>query len=167
MEQESGRVTAVTLVNGDSVMQVGAFAAPRNEGIWDEVRGEITSAITKAGGTVDVNEGEFGPELRATVRGQDDKGRATSQVIRFIGVDGPRWFVRGLLSGPAIDDAAAAEPLFATFRAMVVVRGTAPMAPHEPLPLSIPQEPEEGAEGEAGRPDLNPFRRGPEITEIR
>src|SRR5689334_8015433 len=35
---ESGQVVAATLVDGDSLMQLGAFAAPKTSGIWADVR---------------------------------------------------------------------------------------------------------------------------------
>lgn len=167
VDEESGEVQGVTFVAGESAMQVGVFAAPRSEGIWEEVRTEIASQITAGGGTVDHREGPFGPELRATVRGTDDKGRSVSQALRFVGADGPRWFVRGLLSGPGVSNDDAAAPLFEAFRTLVVVRGSDPRAPHEPLPIHLPVEAIEDETPEAAGHDLNPFRRGPEITEIR
>jgi hypothetical protein len=48
------------------------------------------------------------------------------------------------------------------------------MAPREVLPLRLPQavadeaaQTAESADAEQSRPTLDPFRRGPEITEIR
>jgi hypothetical protein len=58
------------------------------------------------------------------------------------------------------------------FQQIVVVRGDAPMPPRELLELTLPAEAqqamaeEQGEEGE-DRPPLNPFERGPEITEVR
>jgi hypothetical protein len=51
------------------------------------------------------------------------------------------------------------------------VRGSDPMAPRELLPLSLPRDaatatPEQPAPEEEG-PSLDPFERGPEITEVR
>src|SRR6185503_6696543 len=40
-----GRIQQVVLVHGDSALQLGVFAAPRSEGIWDEVRGEIRKQL--------------------------------------------------------------------------------------------------------------------------
>ena len=40
---------AVTVVTGDSAMQLMAFAAPRTEGIWDDVRGEIRNNLAGNG----------------------------------------------------------------------------------------------------------------------
>jgi hypothetical protein len=60
-------------------------------------------------------------------------------------------------------------------RQTVVVRGDAAMAPRELLPLRLPQDLTDAIEAqdaEAEGPqrsadDLNPFERGPEITEVR
>ena len=88
------------------------------------------------------------------------------QPARFLGADGPRWFVRGLLSGPAATDAALARDFEAAFRAVIVVRGKDAMAPRDPLPLRLPTEAVVTHEEEAHEDGLNPFERGPEITEI-
>src|SRR5688572_20320131 len=59
---------------------------------------------------------------------------------RFLGVDGPRWFLRGMISGPAAEDAEAAQQLEAAFRQIVVARGTEPMPVREQLPLTLPAQ---------------------------
>ena len=58
------RVIAATVVLADSAVQLQPFAAPRHQGIWDEVRGELAATVTKQGGTVDESIGPFGPELK-------------------------------------------------------------------------------------------------------
>ncbi len=164
------QVVAVTFVHGDSTAQVNAFAAPRTEGIWAEVRAEIAEALNGGGGHADEAEGPLGPELRAVVP-QEVPGQGVVQApARFLGVDGPRWFLRALLTGPAATDDAAAEPLMAMVRETVVVRGPDPMPAREPLPLTLP--PEAGVEQpvvetEPERPTLQLPHRGPEITEVR
>ena len=45
----AGDVVAVTLVLDDGALQLQPFAAPRSEGIWDEVRAEIRAGITQRG----------------------------------------------------------------------------------------------------------------------
>ena len=93
---EAQQVIAVTLAAPDGSMQLGVFAAPRNEGIWDEVRAEIaTSLREQKGAPKERTDGTFGVELTGTLAG--DGGRVP---VRFIGVDGPRWFLRAML-GPA------------------------------------------------------------------
>ena len=43
----------MTLVLGDGSLQLQAFAAPRTDGIWDEIRDEIRAVITRQGGIAD------------------------------------------------------------------------------------------------------------------
>ena len=96
------------------------------------------------------------------------------RLVRFVGVDGPRWFVRGLFSGPAADGGDQAELLEAVFRDVVVVRGEHPVPPREILELQVPPEAQQAFEEQAAaeeenrfRGGLNPFERGPEFTETR
>jgi hypothetical protein len=172
-EENGEHVVGVTVLIADSAVQVQAFAAPRSEGIWDEVREEIASGITQQGGTADEADGSFGRELLARVPNPTPEGRTEFRPARFIGVDGPRWFLRAVFTGPAIDPEHA-EPLERLVRSLVVVRGQDAMAPRELLPLKLPAMPgdevaTETADDEAAThvDDLNPFERGPEITEIR
>ncbi|HEY4314566.1 MAG TPA: DUF3710 domain-containing protein [Actinomycetes bacterium] len=170
-DQTTGEVVAVTAVLGDGALQLQPFAAPRSEGIWDEVRTEIRAGITAQGGTVDEVTGPLGPELRTRVPARSADGSQTVQPARFVGVDGPRWFLRGVITGgPALDPGTDAE-LVALFRDVVVVRGNDPMAPRDLIPLRLPSVPDDEATAEGageghGEP-LSPFERGPEITEIR
>ncbi|CAM5710718.1 hypothetical protein STENM223S_09304 [Streptomyces tendae] len=94
-------IVAATVVLRDSAIQLQAFAAPKREGIWGEVREEIGSGITQQGGIVDEVEGPLGWELRAQVPVQLPDGTGGYQVVRFVGVDGPRWFLRGVISARA------------------------------------------------------------------
>ena len=179
----SGRPVAVTVVHGDSGLQLQAFAAPKRTGIWDEVRKETTGEIQEAGGQTQDAAGPFGPELRAMVPVQipeevmdqvpeeiREQGFAW-QPLRFLGVDGPRWFLRGVVSGAAIEDEEQWQVLEDVFRNVIVVRGEQPMPPRELLELSLPagvdQMPDEEGDDESGGQDFNPFERGPEITEVR
>jgi hypothetical protein len=167
IDQNTQSVIAVTVVGGDSALQLTAFAAPRTEGIWDEVRKEIRASLA-ASGPVDEVQGDFGRELQATLTVPDEQGRQATQPVRFVGVDGPRWFLRGLFTGAAARDPRAAAPLEAVLRATVVVRGGDPMAPGDPLALRLPTEVPEGIRPEGDeRATLPPPERGPEITEIR
>lgn len=182
-DQATAQVVAVTLVLGDSALQLQPFAAPKTEDIWDEVRGEIRAGITKQGGTADEVEGPLGLELRTKVPVRAADGKSGVQPARFVGVSGPRWFLRGVLTGrAAVEDGAEAD-LVEIFREVVVVRGFDPMAPRDPIPLRLPEPPKDGSESEVSddedgagsdddpgsprsRSDLKPFERGPEITEI-
>ncbi|MFF4732909.1 DUF3710 domain-containing protein [Streptomyces mirabilis] len=131
-------VAATVVLRGSSAIQLQAFAAPKSEGIWDEVRSEIATGIRAQGGIVDEIEGQLGWELRAQVPVQLPDGREGVQVVRFVGADGPCWFLRGVISGQAAVQPAAAAPLEAVFRDTVVVRGQTAMAPRTPLTLTMP-----------------------------
>jgi hypothetical protein len=162
----------VTMILEGSALQVQPYAAPRTLGIWEEIRTEIAAGITQQGGLVDLVEGPFGPELRAQVPVQLSGGRRGMQAARYLGVDGPRWFLRGVITGAAAVQPESAGPIEEVFARMVVVRGGDPMAPREPIPLRRPQQlaPEPTQPGEqpgATLDDLDLFRRGPQITEIR
>ncbi|WP_245627211.1 DUF3710 domain-containing protein [Kribbia dieselivorans] len=167
LDQNTGEVSSAHAVIADSTMQLQAFAAPKSRGIWDDIRAEITEAITSGGGTVDVLDGDFGPELRTRMPQAGPDGRTVYAPARFVGVDGPRWFLRAVLSGTAAIDDAAAAPLLEVVRTAVVVRGDGPMAPRELLPLTVPENSTPVDETEPTRDDLAPFERGPEITEVR
>jgi hypothetical protein len=176
LDETGEQVVGATVLMGESAVQIQAFAAPRSEGIWAEVRAEIGAGVTQQGGTADEVPGTFGRELLARVPAQTPEGRTTFQPARFVGVDGPRWFVRAVFTGPAALQPEAAVELERVVRGLVVVRGGDAMAPRELLPLRLPAMPEaqedpDAASGDAleadGRDPLKPFERGPEITEIR
>jgi hypothetical protein len=141
-----GQIQQVLLASGESVLQVGVFAAPRSEGIWDEVREDIRKQLYSDGVAAEEIDGRYGAELKARVRTPD--GLAD---IRFVGVDGPRWMVRAVYQGPAATDPAAARPLDEALGGLVVDRGSAAMPVREPLPLRLPREvAEQAAAGAAG-----------------
>ncbi|MCW2494621.1 DUF3710 domain-containing protein [Jatrophihabitans sp.] len=132
---EQQQVIAVTLAANDGSMQLGVYAAPRTEGIWDDVRAEIAESMKEQKGVPKERaDGAFGVELTGTVPG--DGGRLPA---RFIGIDGPRWFLRAMLVGAPADPARAAryEDLL---RNVVVVRGAEPLPVRDPVPLRLPKE---------------------------
>ena len=168
IDEAADRVTSATVQLEGSAVQLQAFAAPRTEGIWDEIRAEIAAGITQQGGTADEVPGPFGRELLARIPVRTADGRTGHQPARFVGVDGPRWFLRAVFHGGAVHEPDKAGPVESLVRNVVVVRGAEAMAPRELLSLRLPEQPA-GAEVEDGGepPSLDPFERGPEITEIR
>jgi Protein of unknown function (DUF3710) len=163
VDEESGNVVSAAAVVEDAAVQIQVFAAPRSAGVWREVRAELAEGIVSAGGTAAEFDGSFGRELRTRIPVDSPEGRVM-QEARFVGVDGPRWFLRGVFSGTAYEPGGKPE-LEDVFRGCVVVRGDVPMAPKDPLKLFLPEQ-IEGNIDPAGRPPLEPFQRGPEITEI-
>jgi hypothetical protein len=169
VDENTDVVTGVSVSLDESVLQLQAFAAPRTEGIWDDIRGEIAQSIAQQGGTVDDLPGPFGRELLARMPVRTPEGRTGHRPARFIGADGPRWFLRGVITGKAAVDPAAAERLEQVFAQTVVVRGTEARPPRDLLALRMPGGPSVTPVPEGDRPevDFDPLLRGPEITEIR
>ena len=165
----------VAVVNGESGMQLQAFAAPRSGGLWDEVRNEIAANIAESGGSCQESDGPSGPQLRASVPvGAEDEPSAAGQPqpVRFLGFDGPRWFLRGVISGPAATDPAAGAAFDELFADVVVVRGDYPAPPREQLEIRLPEEARQALEEQLAEQDQgwelpDPFTRGPEISETR
>ncbi len=175
-----GQVVAATLVHHGSAVQVNAFAAPRSEGIWSEVLTEIAASLTGDGGQAETIHGPYGVELVAMVPTEVPEQGVMLAPARFVGIDGPRWFLRALFTGAAASDPEAAAPLEAALRAVVVVRGADPMAVRDPLPLQLPPQAQQAAQEAAdqqaaaqeaaAQAEGDPLalqERGPEITETR
>jgi hypothetical protein len=162
----------ITVVRGDNAMQLQAFAAPKTSGLWDEVRQEIAEEVAKSGGDSQEAQGPFGAELHARVRPSGEGRRQQLEPVRFLGVDGPRWFLRGVISGPAARRPELARSFEELFADVVVMRGDHPAPPRDLLEIRLPEEArralQEQLEQEPGDPAFpNPFERGPEITETR
>jgi Protein of unknown function (DUF3710) len=131
----AGEIRWVRLGHGGSRLELGAYAAPRSEGIWDEIRSDLRTALTARGVKVAEVEGDYGQELQARIR----DGQIVTEV-RHVGIDGPRWFVHGIYYGAAAVDPDQAGPLRDALRGLVVDRGTEARPVKETLPLRLPPE---------------------------
>ena len=158
-------ISAAVLVLAGSTLELRAFAAPRTIGIWEELREDITAELTRARARFEVEDGEHGPEILAHVPVRTPDGREGTVAARFIGVDGPRWFLRGVLQGPAATDEAASQVLRDVFADIVVVRDGAARPPREILPLHAPGI--VSAPAAEDLPGLEPLEPGPTIAEVR
>lgn len=164
VDRASKRVIAANVSLGQTNLQLQAFAAPKSAGLWQEIREQITTSVKSQGGAVQEGDGPFGPELLALLPVRDQAGNLARRPARFIGVDGPRWFLRGVLTGAALSDknqAALAEQYFSE---IVVVRGTEARPPSELLTLTVPGQ-KQPADTASAPQDI--LTRGPEITEVR
>lgn len=138
---DAKQIVSATLAGKDGSMQLGLFAAPRNEGIWDDVRAEIAESMKGQGGNpAERTEGTFGTELTGTVPAEG--GRLP---VRFIGVDGPRWFLRAMIVGRGAEPGKAAK-FEEALRNIIVIRGLDPLPVREPVPLALPKDVEIPAE---------------------
>jgi hypothetical protein len=132
---EAQQVLAVTLGTPTGGVQLSVYAAPRNEGIWDDVRGQIAESMrAQKGITSERSDGTWGTELTGTVPGE--RGRMP---VRIAGIDGPRWLLRATFLGAAADPSKAG-PLEDAVGHVVVVRGNEPLPVGEPVPLRLPKD---------------------------
>ncbi|MDQ2781651.1 MAG: DUF3710 domain-containing protein [Actinomycetota bacterium] len=147
LDEDQQSVVSAHAMLGDSGVQLQVFAAPRTTGVWPDIRTEIADSVTSQGGTAEVVDGPLGRELVARIPSRGSDGRTIQNPVRFLGVDGPRWFLRGVISGAAATDGRKAAPLVELFRSAVVVRDDQARPPRELLPLQVPAQPTvEGAE---------------------
>jgi hypothetical protein len=151
VDKNSGTVAAVTVQADASSVQLTVFAAPRSSGVWDDVRPEIAAAVSGGGGATEEREGSFGTELVARVPttlptgGRCCRCSASAAWTGRAGSSGrsspaPRCCSPSAPRCPEeLASRARGEDLESLVREVVVVRGSDPMAPREPLPLRVPE----------------------------
>jgi hypothetical protein len=127
----TGPLRAVHVVSTFARYTVSAYAAPKSSGLWSEISKELADQLGSDGARVRKETGEWGTELVAFVN---------NVLLRFVGVDGPRWMLRAVAAGPKEQSAQAAEELRDMVRETVVIRGQQPMPVRTPLPLKLPEE---------------------------
>jgi hypothetical protein len=127
---QAGPVRAVHVITPLGQFTVNAYAAPKSGGLWEEVCGELAKQLRGDGAAVHSEVGEWGQELVAEL-GQ--------VVLRFVGIDGARWMVRGVVAGPPENAGHSAAALREMLRGTVIVRGTLPMPVRTPLPIELPE----------------------------
>ena len=136
-----------TVTIGRSSLELEAFAAPKTLGLWDDVREDLIEGNANAKEVP----GIFGAEIELPVKLDNGKVHTT----RIVGVDGPRWMLRGIFSGPAAEDPKSpeAEILNRFFSDIVVDRGEEPLAPRDLIPMAPPLTPNERRERDAAQQD--------------
>ncbi|PXA75882.1 DUF3710 domain-containing protein [Auritidibacter sp. NML100628] len=178
VEEKTKDIIGVTLSHDKSSLQIQTFAAPRSQGLWDDIREELTESLTSANNaTVTEEQGRFGTELLAKIPAKLPDGRPGWRVARFIGIDGPRWFVRAVVGGPAVLKSEHAERLLDVLGRSAIDRGQEPHPSREILRLHAPKNLRRvkpaAEQSEAGQAESTPTdakgmpTRGPEITETR
>jgi len=140
VDEESGQVLAALVVGEEGLLELRAFAAPRNGDLWGDVRQQIAAETAQHGGTSEQRTGPLGPELYCEVQVQVDDGSTGIQPSRIFGWNGPRWFLRGALLGRPAMEADQAGPWEELFTRIAVRRGDEAMAPGDALPLTLPPQ---------------------------
>ncbi|WP_424185213.1 DUF3710 domain-containing protein [Actinokineospora sp. G85] len=126
----AGPVRAVHILTQLGQLTLNGYAAPKSGGLWKEVCGELAEQLRADGASVRSVVGDWGQELSASL------GEVQ---LRFIGVDGPRWMLRGVVAGPPQLADNSAMGLRELIRNTVVVRGGQPMPVRTPLQIDLPQ----------------------------
>lgn len=129
---QQGAPTAVWMVTPSGRYNVTAWAAPKTGGLWREIVTEIADSLRKDNATVSIEDGPWGREVVGLVTNGPEP-----VVMRFVGVDGYRWMVRGAaISPPQLADAMAAEVRKA-LADTVIRRGDTPQPVRAMLPLQL------------------------------
>jgi hypothetical protein len=148
LDPRSGKGKSVSLHLGMTIAEVQVFAAAANEDLWANMRDAIATGLREQKVDCSVELGRFGTEIHAVMPTVDLDGNVHVQPVRFIGVRGPRWLVRVVVSGDGallnsniardgeldIDDVVTQ---------LVVNRGDAPLPPGERLVLQSPDTPDD------------------------
>ncbi|MDT7513018.1 DUF3710 domain-containing protein [Bifidobacterium sp. H1HS10N] len=140
---QTGDVLGATITYGSSSLELEPFAAPKSLGLWDEVRADLL----KANPSCKEVDGVFGKELTLPV-----KVKGKNMLTRVVGIDGPRWMLRGIFSGPAAKGGKEKDVLDGYLADLVVVRGDEPLAPRDLVPMHAPITPNQ-RRGEAEDPE--------------
>ncbi|MBZ5738669.1 DUF3710 domain-containing protein [Nocardioides mangrovi] len=137
-DADETEVQAVVLAAEDGIVEIKAFAAPRNGDLWSEVMPRIAADYAQRGGTASQREGRYGTELdcRITVRTED--GRTGTQVSRVVGINGDRWMLRATFLGRPALEPDNASPWQDAVERVVVRRGSQAMPVGAELPLRLP-----------------------------
>ena len=134
VEEATSKIVALTVEHNGSALQLQAFSAPASDGVWHEIRSSLEQSILAQNGRTEQVVGPLGPELNAQIPNVDGGFR----LAKFIGVDGPKWFLLGVISGLALGDVLSMSHVIDIFRSVAVVRGSQPMPPKELLELVAP-----------------------------
>ena len=130
----SKQVIGCIITFGSSSLEIEAFAAPKTLGLWDDIREDLLAANPKAS----EHPGVFGSEVLLPVSLRNGKKLTT----RVVGVDGPRWMLRGIFSGTAAKPGNKEyDALDGFFSKIVVSRGEEPLAPRDLIPMHPPVTP--------------------------
>ena len=136
VDEKTKRVIALTLEVDSHRIQLQAFAATKNDGLWSTTLRALADGIGSQGGQAQELNGLLGPELHASVPAIAGQTKVMRKSV-FVGVDGPRWFLRGVMSGPELLGPNY-ERLVSIFRSTAVNRGDIAMPPGDLLPLKLP-----------------------------
>ena len=129
---DTGVPSAIWVVTAHGRFTIAAYAAPKSAGLWREVAAELAESLRKDAPKVSIEDGPWGREVVGV-------GAENAGVVRFIGVDGYRWMIRCVVSGPHERVDALTEQARAALADTVVRRGDTPLPVRTPLPIQLPE----------------------------
>jgi hypothetical protein len=146
LDPRSGVGRSVSLHLNMTIAEVQVFAAATNEDLWASMRDAIVSGLREQKVDCTVEMGQFGTEIHAVMPTVDLDGNAHVQPVRFVGVRGPRWLIRAVISGDgalpnANPDPIADSGINEVISKLVINRGEDPLPPGERLALRSPTAP--------------------------
>jgi hypothetical protein len=129
---QQGVPTMAWMVTASGRYNVTAYAAPKAGGLWREVATEVAESLRKEAAEVRIEDGPWGREVVGFMSNGPEP-----VVMRFIGVDGYRWMVRGAAVGAPDNADAIAADLRNALMDTVVRRGDTPQPVRNMLPLQL------------------------------
>lgn len=136
VNRESNKVQSILVGDGESGLEIAAFAGPSKSSMAPEIREEIIKGTQQQKGQIALVQGPFGTELRRALPVTDPNGNAATHVSRTWLVAGPGWPLRGVLLGKATfepQNEAAQVALFEFFSNIVVRCGHRPRGTRQPF----------------------------------
>lgn len=143
VDQESGAIQSLLVIQGNSALEVALFAAPSRQLMVDEVHHDMIEGTTSEGGEANVGPGPLGAELRRLVPVKGPDGQDGYHVSRTWLAQGPRWLLRGVLMGESAlgeDLDPTGQLLMEFFCNLVVRRDDSPRVPGDLIALQVPAE---------------------------
>jgi hypothetical protein len=146
LDPRSGVGKSVSLHLNMTIAEVQVFAAAANEDPWASMRDAIVSGLREQKVDCTVEMGQFGTEIYAVMPTVDLDGNAHVQPVRFVGVRGPRWLIRAVISGDgalpnANLDSLTDSGINEVISRLVINQGEDPLPPGERLALRSPTAP--------------------------
>lgn len=133
-----GKIGAVSIKVNDAEVQLQVITAPAGQDYWSVVRKNLLAKLRASAGSQQAIEGRFGPEIIATVASRGRNGILGDAVMRLVGVDGDRWLLRAVVTGPGATSDATVARVDALLSQCAVERGSEAVGAGTVLPLKPP-----------------------------
>ncbi len=129
---QQGVPTMVWMVTPNGRYNVTAYAAPKTGNLWRDVVIEVAESLRNEGAQVTFEDGPWGREVVGHMTKAPEP-----VVMRFIGVDGYRWMIRGAAVAAPDNVEAIANDVRNSMKDTVVRRGETPLPVRFMLPLQL------------------------------